>query len=93
MKRFQERRLEHQDPEILTPDQMKMCLEAADGERRLVAYLALGGFAGLRTQEILNQRWEDVDWAASEIYREAAEASRRLATETCRDSACAATSP
>ncbi len=26
MKRLQERRLEHQDPEMLTPDQMRACL-------------------------------------------------------------------
>jgi integrase len=68
MKRLQERRLEHEEPEILTPDQMKMCLEAAKGERRLVAYLALGGFGGMRTEEILNQRWEDIDWASGEVY-------------------------
>lgn len=68
MKRLQERRLEHQDPEILTPDQMRACLEAADGERRLLAYLALGGFAGMRTEEILRQSWSDIDWEAGEIY-------------------------
>ena len=68
MKRLQERRLEHQEPAILTPDQMAACLEAANSERRLTAYLALGGFAGMRTQEIVNQRWDDIDWAAGEIY-------------------------
>ena len=73
MKRLQERRLEHQEPEILTPDQMRMCLEAARISetgipRRLTAYLVLGGFAGLRTEEILRQRWEDIDWTNGEIY-------------------------
>ena len=68
MRRLQEPRLEHVDPEILTPDQMKACLEAASGEQRMLAYLALGGFAGLRTQEILRQQWEDIDWEHDEIY-------------------------
>jgi integrase len=68
MKRLQERRLEHQEPEILTPDQMRACLEAANGERRLLSYLALGGFAGLRTEEILRQQWSDIDWDGGEIY-------------------------
>ena len=68
MKRLQERRLEHQDPEILTPDQMRACLAATVGERRLLAYIALGGFAGLRTDEVLRQDWADLDWAAGEIY-------------------------
>jgi integrase len=68
MSKLQERRLEHQDPAILTPGQMRACLETANGERRLTSYLALGGFAGLRTEEVLRQRWEDIDWAAGEIY-------------------------
>ena len=68
MTKLQEPRLEHVDPEILTPDQMRACLEAANGEPRLTAYLALGGFAGLRTEEILRQRWEDIDWLHAEVY-------------------------
>ena len=76
MKRLQEPRLEHVDPAILTPEQMKACLEVAkkidipgeNNDRRLLAYLALGGFAGLRTAEILRQQWEDIDWGHGEIY-------------------------
>ena len=79
MAKLQERRLEHQEPAILTPKQMRACLEVAKkngipGENtdtdtiRLVAYLALGGFAGLRTEEILHQQWEDIDWVGGEIY-------------------------
>ena len=68
MCKLQERRREHQDPAILTPEQMRACLEAANAERRLTSYLALGGFAGLRTEEILRQQWSDIDWAAGEIY-------------------------
>ncbi len=68
MKRLQERRVEHQDPEILTSTQMKACLEAAGGEPRLTAHLTLAGFSGLRTEEVLRQRWEDIDWNAGELY-------------------------
>ena len=67
MSKLQERRLEHQDPAILTPEQMRACLEGAGDERRLTSCLALGGFAGLRTEEILRQQWADIDWAAGEI--------------------------
>jgi integrase len=66
--KLQEQRLEHQDPEILTPEQMKACLDEAVGNPKLVAYLCLGGFAGMRTEEILRQRWEDIDWEHGEIY-------------------------
>ena len=68
MKRLKERRLEHQDPELLTPEQMQACLSIAKPCRRLTAYLALGGFGGIRTEEILRLPWEDIDWAAGEIY-------------------------
>ena len=47
---------------------MRACLEAADGERRLLECLALGGFAGLRTEEVLRHQWSDIDWAAGEVY-------------------------
>jgi integrase len=68
MRRLQERRLEHKDPEILVPAQMVQCLARAKGNRPLTAYLALGGFAGLRTDEILRLPWGDIDWGANEIY-------------------------
>ena len=70
MVKLKERRLEHVDPAVLAPEQMAACLEAAEGicDRKLLAYLALGGFAGLRTAEILRQRWEDIAWAGGEIY-------------------------
>jgi integrase len=70
MRKLQEPRLEHQEPEILTPEQMRACLAYCSEVRdhRLTAYLALGGFAGLRTEEILRQRWEDIDWEHGEIY-------------------------
>jgi integrase len=66
--KIKERPLEHRDPEILTPSQMKLCLDAAAGDRRLVAFLCLAGFGGLRTQEVLRQTWQDIDWQHGEIF-------------------------
>ena len=83
MAKLQERRLEHQDPAILTPDQMRACLEAAQGERRLMAYLALGGFAGLRTEEILRQRWERHRLERRRDLRETAEECWGMASAPC----------
>ena len=72
MRRLQEPRREHKDPAILTPEQMRACLGSPVCQSKtgglLTAYLALGGFAGLRTEEILRQQWEDIDWPAGEIY-------------------------
>jgi integrase len=70
MSKLQQPRLEHQDPAILTPEQMRACLAYCSEvqNHRLTAYLALGGFAGLRTAEILRQQWSDIDWDADEIY-------------------------
>ena len=70
---------------------MAACLEAANSERRLTAYLALGGFAGMRTQEIVNQRWDDIDWAAQRDYVRQPKRVGGLATKTYRDPACAPT--
>lgn len=58
---------------VLTADQMQKCLHAAEAleepERsRILGYLCLGGFAGLRTAEILHARWEDIDLKSGEIY-------------------------
>lgn len=59
--------------EILTPEQMREALNYAAAlpeiERsRLTGYLCLGGFAGLRTEEILSAHWEDVNFKSGEIY-------------------------
>lgn len=59
--------------EILSPAAMLDCLEAAKllespEDLRVTAYLSLGGFAGLRTEEILRMEWSDVDWNSGEIY-------------------------
>jgi integrase len=58
---------------VLEPGEMGAALDAAEnfsepGRSRLLAWLALGGFAGLRTEEILHARWADVDLGAGEIF-------------------------
>ena len=74
MKRLQEPRLEHVDPAILTPEQMKACLEVAkngipgENDRRLLAYSRLVGLPAFEPREILRQQWEDIDWGHGEIY-------------------------
>lgn len=57
------------DPEIFTPGQMRTMLEkaSASGNGQLVAWLVLGGFAGLRSQELQRLRWEHVDFEHGEI--------------------------
>lgn len=64
---------ERNDVQILTPDQMKACMDQAGKMEapqgfRMLAYLCLGGFAGIRTEEILRMDWADVDWEKGELY-------------------------
>jgi integrase len=61
---------EFQDPEILTPKQMQACLDVAEAEGNLplIAYLCLGGFAGIRTEEILRMDWDDFNWTNGEVW-------------------------
>ena len=59
----------HEEPVILAPAEMKKCLDAARGmDLQLFAHLCLGGFAGLRTNEILNLHWEDILWDSGQIF-------------------------
>lgn len=57
--------------EIFTPDQMEKMISVATGEE--LVYLALGGYAGLRTAEIEGNidhegmRWEWIDFERGEI--------------------------
>jgi integrase len=53
--------------EILTPAQMTalLKLEMADYLRAL---LLLGGFAGLRTEEVCRMRWENIDYKTKQIH-------------------------
>src|SRR5258705_275865 len=52
-------RREKRKRHILKPEHMAKCLEAAKDDRSLTAYLCLGGFAGIRTSEILKMDWDD----------------------------------
>lgn len=56
--------------EILTPEEMKLALKTAAkiNEPHLVAWIALGGFCGLRTSEALRMRWENFDWEGNELH-------------------------
>lgn len=52
-------------PAIFTPEQMRLLLQSA--RESLVPALALGAFAGLRSEEVLRLRWEDVNWTSGYI--------------------------
>jgi integrase len=65
---------------IYTPDQFRILLENI--EERFIPFIALGGFAGLRTIEILRLEWKDVwfDKGVIEVGKDKAKtATRRLA--------------
>lgn len=65
---------------IYTPEQFRALLENI--EDRFVPFIALGGFAGLRTIEILRLEWKDVwfDKGVIEVGKDKAKtATRRLA--------------
>lgn len=65
--------------EIFTPAEMQSLLTAAPA--RLLPYLALGAFAGLRTAEIQRLDWRQFKWTAGHLVVEAAQAktaARRL---------------
>lgn len=67
------------DIEIFTPDQLSTLLTHAD--ESLVLYIAIGGFAGLRTAEIQRLEWSEVklDQGVIEVSaKKAKTGSRRL---------------
>lgn len=51
---------------ILTPADMAQLVERADTEQK--AWLCLGGFAGLRVEEIIHLEPADIDWKMKEIH-------------------------
>lgn len=51
--------------EIFTPDEMERILHAAND--RILPLIALGGFAGFRSAEILRLDWEDIKWDRGHI--------------------------
>ncbi len=56
-------KVEATDPEVFTPKQMREMLKtASEKSPKLVAYLVLCGFAGLRAEEAERLRWEHIDF-------------------------------
>jgi integrase len=67
MKILKEPHFKRPNRPIMKPEHMRRCLEAAKGDRALTAYLCLGGFAGIRTSEILALNWDDLFWEENQI--------------------------
>jgi integrase len=68
-------------PEIFTPEGLRRVLELADAD--LVPAIALGAFAGLRTSELLELDWSEIDLGRGFVAIAAAKtktARRRLVT-------------
>jgi integrase len=68
-------------PSVLTPEQMRRLLDSAP--RSFIPYLAIGGFAGLRSAEIERLDWSEINMAQRliEVTAENAKsAQRRLVT-------------
>jgi integrase len=61
--------------EFYTPAEFKALLDGSEGPLR--AMVAIGGLAGLRTQELLRLTWEDVRWVENHIEVTAAKAKTR----------------
>jgi integrase len=65
--------------EIFSPDEMQRILLAANA--RILPLIAIGGFAGIRSAEILRLDWEDIKWDRGHIEiagSKAKTAARRL---------------
>lgn len=65
--------------EIFTPDEMQRILLSANA--RILPLIAIGGFAGIRSAEILRLDWEDIKWDRGHIEiagSKAKTAARRL---------------
>jgi integrase len=58
IRRVEVANVELTDTEIFTPADMALMLAEVEGD--ILAYLAIGGFAGLRDAEIRRLQWEDV---------------------------------
>ena len=67
VKRFQP---EHTDPVLLTPEQFGACLRYAKeaNKPQLLAWLCLGGFQGIRTEEIFRMSWDHIDWQNGYVH-------------------------
>jgi integrase len=63
-------RIKRKPPTLLLPDQFAACLEWAkkNNELELLAHLCLGGFHGIRTEEIIRMNWQDLDWKNNMVH-------------------------
>ncbi len=71
---------EETDIAIFTPDEMRSLLLAA--HERILPFLAIGAFSGIRSAEIHRLDWQDIKWDRGHIEiagRKAKTAARRLA--------------
>jgi integrase len=67
MKILKEPHYKKPDRPIVKPRHMRRFLEAAKEDRALTAWLCLGGFAGVRTCEVLAMDWDDLLWDTDEV--------------------------
>lgn len=65
VEKSEEIRFKRPDVEIYSPEQAEAMLTMAD--KKVVPFLAIGLFAGLRTAEICRLNWEDLDWVGGVI--------------------------
>lgn len=74
-------KVDDKPPEVFAPKLMQTFLEKADS--KLVPFIAIGGFAGVRPEELRRMTWANVDFDAGLIEVEARHsktAQRRLVT-------------
>jgi integrase len=62
IKRFDEKAT---DIQLFTPDEIEKLLRAGD---RLMPYIAIGAFAGVRSSEIERLTWDDLDFESNTIH-------------------------
>jgi integrase len=60
---------------VYSPEELKKILEAADA--RVLPFIAIGAFSGLRAASIMRLRWEDIKWTQRVIEIPAAIAKNR----------------
>jgi len=59
----------HINPVLLTPPEFSLCLQYAEANHvQLLAWLCLGGFHGIRTEEIIRMDWHHLDWKNGYIH-------------------------
>ena len=61
----EEIRFKRPEVEIYSPEQAEAMLQLA--EHKLIPFLAIGLFSGVRTAELCRLNWEDIDWIGGNI--------------------------